>query len=152
THFCGIRARGMNVGRRLRPDFYARKAVALVASRKREIRTSCGVRRTNCVRDYDQMRGRDGMNDSSSRDQTCTDVDLRRADRVLLNDLAPVKKHHKRLLVSLRPAMNQTDIGNEIRGLGVHSGEIIFPDFVAAVGEGGLDWIAIDAAHVALSG
>src|ERR1700756_205335 len=39
-----------DVGGRLGPDLYARKAARLSGSRKQEIRTNSGPRRTNCVR------------------------------------------------------------------------------------------------------
>ena len=86
------------------------------------------------------------------RDQTLTDINLRRADRVLLNDLAPVKKKYERFLVTFGAAVDQAHIGNEVRGLGVHSREIMFPYLVAAVGEGGLGGIAIRPTHLILGG
>src|SRR5882672_812685 len=85
-----------------------------------------------------------------SRDQTLADVDFRRADRVLPNDFAPIEKNHERLLIAFSAAMNQAHIGNKVRGLRVHSGEIVFPYFVAAISEGGLCRVAIYSAHILL--
>jgi hypothetical protein len=53
------------------------------------------------------------------------------------------KKNHERLLIAFSAAMNQAHIGNKVRGLRVHSGEIVFPYFVAAISEGGLCRVAI---------
>ena len=48
--------------------------------------------------------------------------------------------------------MNQVYIGNKVGGFRVHSGEIVFPYFVGAIGEGGLCGVAIYSAHMLLSG
>src|SRR6267142_3303407 len=87
-----------------------------------------------------------------SRDQTLADVDFRRADRVLPNDFGPIEKNHERLLITFSAAMNQVYIGNKVRGFRVHSGEIVFPYFVAAISERGLCGVAIYSAHILLRG
>src|SRR5262249_7056540 len=72
-------------------------------------------------------------------------------DRVLPDDFAFVEKNHERLLVAFSAAIYQIHIGNKIRGLRVHPGEIVFPYFVAAIREGGLCGIAILSTHILLS-
>src|SRR5229473_7144658 len=61
------------------------------------------------------------------------------------------KKNHERLLIAFSAAMDQIYIGNKVGRFRVHSGEIVFPYFVGAVGEGGLCGVAIKSAHILLS-
>lgn len=86
------------------------------------------------------------------REQALADIHLRRADRELLNDLVSVEKNDQRFLIAFGATVNRVHIGNEICGLRVQPGEFIFPRFIAAVREGSLDGIAIQLAHLRLSG
>ena len=80
----------------------------------------------------------------SARDETLTDVHPRIAHGVLLDDLVLVEQDYDRLLVALRTAMNQVDVGDEIRRFRFQPGEFVLPGFVAAVGGGRLDRVAVE--------
>src|SRR5689334_6176298 len=87
---------------------------------------------------------------ASARDNTPAHVNAGGAHGVVLHDLLPVKENHQSFFVSLCPTVHDVDVGNEISGLRLHSGELVFPGLEAVGAERGLDWIAVELAHIGL--
>jgi hypothetical protein len=69
-------------------------------------------------------------------DDASADIDLRRAQRVLLDDLGLIEENHERFLIAFGAARNEIDIGDEVGRLRRHTGKFIFPYLVAAAPRG----------------